>query len=116
MPGVSEKSTRLPSAGGSRSRRRVALLSASLVVLEMASTWIRARQPGGNLVVRCSEGHLFTTIWIPAASMKSLRLGWWRLQRCPVGRHWTVVTPVNKAKLTARQRRRATHTHDLPIP
>ena len=40
------------------------------------------------------RGHLFTTIWIPGGSLKSLRFGWWRYQRCPVGHHWSVVTPV----------------------
>ena len=40
---------------------------------------------GGNTVVRCREGHLYTTIWIPGASLKALRLGWARLQYCPVG-------------------------------
>ena len=49
---------------------------------------------GGNTVVRCRRGHLFTTLWIPGASMKSIRLGWWRVQRCPVGNHWSLVVPV----------------------
>jgi len=35
--------------------------------------------------VRCSAGHLFTTIWIPLASLKSVRLGDRRYQRCPAG-------------------------------
>jgi hypothetical protein len=71
---------------------------------------------GGNTVVRCRRGHLFTTLWIPGASLKSIRLGWWRIQRCPVGRHWTVVVPVREADLSARQRRTAHGTRDLPIP
>ena len=40
---------------------------------------------GTRTVVRCRQGHLFTTVWIPGASLKSLRLGWWRWQYCPVG-------------------------------
>lgn len=106
----------LPRGGGPWSQRGIALLSASAVLLETASIWIRGRRLGGNLVVRCSEGHLFTTIWIPAASLKSVRFGWWRLQRCPVGKHWTIVTPVNEAKLGAEQRRRAAEARDVRIP
>ena len=52
---------------------------------------------GGDTVVRCRESHVFTTIWIPGASLKAVRLGWARLQRCPVGKHWSVVTPVMDA-------------------
>jgi hypothetical protein len=40
----------------------------------------------------------------PGASLKSVRLGWWRFQRFPVGRHWTLVTPVRDSDLTADER------------
>ena len=49
---------------------------------------------GGRQLVRCRVGHVFRTIWIPGVSIKSLRLGWWRAQYCPVGRHWSLVSPV----------------------
>ena len=71
---------------------------------------------GGNTVVRCREGHLFTTIWIPGASLKALRLGWGRLQYCPVGRHWGIVTPVRAADLTEAERQEAAEHHDIRIP
>jgi len=71
---------------------------------------------GGNVVVRCRQGHLFTTIWLPAVSVKSLRLGPWRVQRCPVGHHWTVVTPADATALGRRERRSAAARHDLHIP
>jgi hypothetical protein len=71
---------------------------------------------GGNVVVRCQRGHLFTTIWVPAASLKSLRLSWWRLQRCPVGHHWSIVTPVRESDLRPWQRRRARAHHDIRVP
>ncbi len=71
---------------------------------------------GGNTVVRCREGHLYTTIWIPGASLKALRLGWARLQYCPVGRHWSVVTPVRVVDLTEAERREAAEHHDIRIP
>ena len=71
---------------------------------------------GGSTVVRCREGHLYTTIWIPGASLKALRLGWARLQYCPVGHHWSLVTPVRVADLTEGERRAAAEQHDIRIP
>ena len=39
----------------------------------------RIKTPGtSDVVVRCSQGHLFTTIWIAGASLKSVRLGFKR--------------------------------------
>jgi hypothetical protein len=71
---------------------------------------------GGNVVVRCRQGHLFTTIWIPGASLKAIRLGWARLQRCPVGKHWTLVTPVRDSDLNPEERRAAAQHRDVRIP
>jgi hypothetical protein len=71
---------------------------------------------GGNVVVRCRQGHLFTTIWIPGASLKAIRLGWARLQRCPVGKHWTLVTPVRDSDLSDEDRRAAAQHRDVRIP
>ncbi len=99
-----------------RKRRK---LLAGIVVLNVLGTIVarlRGYPVGGNTIVRCHRGHLFTTIWIPGASVKSLRLGWWRIQRCPVGRHWALVAPVRPADLSARERRFAERHHDVPIP
>lgn len=71
---------------------------------------------GGNLIVRCRRGHLFTTLWVPSVSFKALRLGWVRFQWCPVGKHWSLVTPVRDSELTAREKRRARAHHDLRLP
>ena len=71
---------------------------------------------GGNTVVRCRDGHLFTTIWIPGVSVKSVRLGWLRFQRCPVGNHWTVVTPVRDMDLTDEERQFAEQHQDVRLP
>ena len=71
---------------------------------------------GGSTIVRCRRGHLFTTIWIPGISVKSIRLGWWRIQRCPVGHHWTVVVPVRDADLGRRERQLAHGRRDFPVP
>ncbi len=71
---------------------------------------------GGNTIVRCRDGHLFTTIWVPGASFKAVRLGWKRFQRCPVGHHWTIVTPVREADLSDDELAAARAVHDVRIP
>jgi hypothetical protein len=77
---------------------------------------LRGYRIGGDVVVRCQKGHLFTTIWIPGASLKSVRLGWRRLQRCPVGNHWSIVTPVKESDLTEQERHEARESKDIRIP
>ncbi len=71
---------------------------------------------GGDTTVRCQAGHLFTTLWVPGVSFKASRLGWYRFQRCPVGHHWSLVSPVRQDDLTARNepRRRRTATARSP--
>ena len=71
---------------------------------------------GGNVVVRCQRGHVFTTIWIPGGSLKAVRFGPWRFQRCPIGPHWSIVTPVRRVDLTRREQRAANKHHDARIP
>ena len=70
----------------------------ALAVFYVVATIVMRRRGysgmGGRQLVRCRSGHVFRTIWIPGVSVKSLRLGWWRAQYCPVGRHWSVVSPV----------------------
>src|SRR5215475_11011763 len=96
-----------------RRRGRKRGIAGLALLVELAAVWLRTGRPGGNIVVRCHSGHLFTTIWIPGVSVKSARLGLWRLQRCPVGRHWTIVTPVKDSTLSRRQRRTAEKHHDI---
>lgn len=95
---------------------RRALLILGAAVIEILPLWRRGYGVGGNVVVRCRAGHLFTTLWLPGASVKSLRLGPWRLQRCPVGGHWSLVTPVNKSDLTEDELRLAAERHDIRLP
>jgi hypothetical protein len=71
---------------------------------------------GGNVVVRCRQGHVYTTLWIPGVKLKSLDLVVARLQHCPVGQHWSLVVPVRDAALTEGERRFAREHHDLRIP
>ena len=93
--------------------------AAGAVAVLLAGTLVARRagyRLGTHTVVRCRQGHLFTTVWIPGVSLTSLRLGWWRLQRCPVGRHWSLVAPVREADLTAGQRREAGEHRDVRLP
>jgi len=99
----------------------VAVLVLVVIVVTLAvGTLVQRRRGysglGGETVVRCGAGHLFTTIWVPGASLKSIRLGMSRFQYCPVGRHWTVVTPVNDSELTDEERHIASERHDARIP
>lgn len=99
-------------------RRRIllALAAATLLAETVVVTRRRGRLLAADTVVRCRQGHLFTTIWIPGASVKALRLGWWRWQRCPVGGHWTLVTPVVAASLGDEDRALARRHHDARVP
>ncbi len=67
-------------------------------------------------IVRCKQGHLFETIWVPLASLKAVRLGGSRLQRCPVGHHWTRVSRVEESTLRAEELTAARSVHDLRVP
>ena len=108
----------LPAAGQRRHKWRGTRLAVTAGVL-LAATLVARRagyRLGTHAVVRCRQGHLFTTIWIPGMTVKSLRLGWWRWQFCPVGRHWALVSPVREADLTPQQRISAAEHRDVRIP
>lgn len=100
----------------SQRRRRALVLAATGVLVETIAITRLGYPVAGNVVVRCRRGHVFTTIWVPGASIKSVRLGPWRVQRCPVGGHWSLVTPVRKAELSAKERRVADKTRDVRVP
>jgi hypothetical protein len=99
-----------------RSWRRRLLILALSVLPEVIVLRRRGYPPAGNVVVRCQQGHLFTTIWVPGVSVKALRLGPWRFQRCPVGNHWSIVTPVRRSELTEEQNRTAADSRDIRLP
>jgi hypothetical protein len=71
---------------------------------------------GVNTVVRCRQGHMFTTIWIPGIKLKELDLVVARIQRCPVGKHWSLVVPVRASDLTEAELQSAREHHDIRIP
>jgi hypothetical protein len=91
-----------------------------LVIAAIVAGTLLARRRGymfgANTIVRCRRGHLYTTTWIPGVKLKALDLGIARLQYCPVGRHWSLVTPVRDSDLTDEERRFARAHHDIPIP
>jgi hypothetical protein len=67
-------------------------------------------------VARCPQGHLFETPYIALVSFKAVRLGAERLQRCPVGKHWTRVTFVSPGELTEAEIAQAREHRTSPIP
>jgi hypothetical protein len=96
--------------------RKTVIVVVLAMLAETVMLWLRGHRIGGNVMVRCQKGHLFTTIWVPGASVKSLRLGWWRFQHCPVGSHWSIVTPVRESDLTEEEKRIARENKDIRIP
>jgi hypothetical protein len=66
--------------------------------------------------VQCREGHLFTTIWVPLGSLKAVRLGHRRYQHCPVGRHWSMVVPLDPDAADPADLQQAAAVHDRRIP
>ena len=101
------------------SRRRV-VTPVVVVVGVIAGGTVVARllgyKLGGHVVVRCRQGHVYTTIWIPGVKLKGLDLVVARVQYCPVGKHWSLAIPVRDADLTEGERQFARAHHDLPIP
>ena len=101
---------------GPKSKGRKLLGIAAGVVVEALALRARGYPIGTDVVVRCRRGHLFSTIWLPGISLKSVRLIWWRVQRCPVGRHWTIVTPVRANELSEDEARAARERKDVRLP
>jgi hypothetical protein len=95
---------------------KIRLIVVGLLLAEALSLRRFGYRFGGNVVVRCRSGHLFTTLWVPGASFKAIRLGWFRVQRCPVGKHWSMVKPVRRDELTEDERRFADEHHDVKLP
>ena len=71
---------------------------------------------GRDVIVRCRDGHLFMTTWIPMMSFKAIRLGLVRMQYCPVGDHFTAVRLMRDEDLTSAERLEASRHRDNSIP
>jgi hypothetical protein len=69
-----------------------------------------------EVVARCGRGHLFTTVWAAKASRRQIDLGWARIQRCPVGDHWTIAVPVDDSDLTPEDKKLALQHRDNAVP
>ncbi len=101
---------------GSRKRLPAIMMVGAAVAAETAAVRRRGYGFGGRVVVRCRDGHLFTTLWLPGVSVKALRLGPWRFQRCPVGHHWSLVTPVDRSSLSEDEASAAAGVRDTGLP
>lgn len=113
MPSATQASRAKP-----RLRRKavVAFGVAAAVGIESAAVLRRGYPPAGDVIVQCRAGHRFTTWWIPGASLKAVRLGLVRFQRCPVGAHWSIVKPVRAASLSEADLAAARGVHDRRLP
>ena len=77
----------------------------AVIIVKVAVSKVKKRPAlGGTILVRCSKGHVFRTTWSPLGSLTSIRLGSRRFQHCPVGHHWTFVTPVSDTDMTTEER------------
>lgn len=92
-------------------------LGAVVLLIVILAIALSARAAGGTeRIARCRSGHLFTSTVVPGASIKAIRLGRVRFQRCPIGNHWTIVGWVDPATLTADELAAARSTHDTRLP
>jgi hypothetical protein len=90
----------------------LAVVALSVVVANLI-IWHRGYSIPGTTVVRCSNGHLFTTRWIEGGSLRAVRLGpktRYQRQRPGIntarwGHHWAIVHPVKADQLTEEERR-----------
>ena len=98
-----------PLAGLPRRRR---LLMAAFVLADVALIGAR-----GGLGRSSVAGKGTCTDDLGSGSVAELlRLGRRRLQYCPVGRHWSLVTRVARSELDEDERRLAAARRDLPLP
>jgi len=98
----------------------VIILVAVAVVLLIGRVVIARRRgyagDATHRIVRCSQGHVFTTVWLPGVSFKAIRLVGSRFQYCPVGKHWSLVRAVPEDELTDEDRQSAELYRDSGIP
>jgi hypothetical protein len=93
----------------------------AVVVLALAAATIAARRMGysgigGDTVVRCRAGHLFTTLWVPGASLKSVRLGTNQVPVLSGRKALDPRDPVRESELTDEEREFALQHHDARVP
>ncbi|MDA8295706.1 MAG: hypothetical protein M0004_03795 [Actinomycetota bacterium] len=109
--------TEAPVAKARLSRKTMAAFGvAAAIGVESAAVLRKGYRPAGDVIVECRAGHRFTTLWIPGASLKAVRLGFVRFQRCPVGAHWSIVKPVRADSLSEEELAAARGVHDRRLP
>jgi hypothetical protein len=99
-------------------------IAAVLVVVGTVTVMVRfSRFPrdsgyrfGADVIVRCRDGHLFTTTWVPLVSLKAIRLGMVRFQYCPLCDRPTFVILMRDSDLTDTERQIAALHRDRGIP
>ena len=93
-------------------------LGLAILVAVVAVLLVAGARSGDRFerIARCRAGHLFMSTVVPGASLKAVRLGRVRFQRCPVGNHWTLVGWVDASTLTPEEISQAHARHDVRIP
>ena len=76
----------------------------------------RTSAKGSDTVVRCCAHHLFTTSWAADSGFTVGRYGPMRFERCPVTRHWSLVTPARTDELTEEQQQAGAAFHGARVP
>ena len=99
-----------------RPRGRAFAIGAAFLFIEAVGLRRKTGRIAGTVVVRCARATSSRPSGFPGASLKSVRLGWWRFQHCPIGRHWTLVTPVRESELGETDRVAARQVHDARVP
>jgi hypothetical protein len=85
-------------------------------IVRLSRNQLEGYRFGRDVIVRCRDGHLFMTTWIPMMSFKAIRLGLVRYQYCPVGDHFTAVRLMRDDDLTPAERLEASRHHDSGVP
>ena len=67
-------------------------------------------------VMRCPDGHLFETPFLPMMSLKAIRTPRGRIMRCPVDGRRGLVELMFTAELTPAQRDEARRNRTSPLP
>ncbi|WP_051939476.1 hypothetical protein [Phaeacidiphilus oryzae] len=67
-------------------------------------------------VMRCPDGHLFETPFLPMVSLKAVRTPGGRYQRCPVDGRWRLMDLQITSELSPEQRAEARRHRTTPIP
>jgi hypothetical protein len=108
VQGHRERRVALPAAGNCTSQDLSAVASIQPGLRKEGAAMPKPR------IVKCSDGHLYTALWIPLVGLRSVRLGGERYARCPVDHHWRMTVPVDASELTEAELTEA-RQHDVGL-